>query len=89
MYNGEYEVHCKGVNTKVVRGELYKDGKPIEFEEALKVFAPNRTFKTLCGLNVKGGKALIYIDKMIMNDENCVNEMRVNDGLEEVGDYIY
>lgn len=89
MYNGEYEVHCKGVNTKVVRGELYKDGKPIEFDEALKVFAPNRTFKTLCGLNVKGGKALIYIDKMIMNDENCVNEMRINDGLEEVGDYIY
>lgn len=67
-YNGKYEVHCKGVNTKVVENEI----KNLSFIEATNVFTANRTFKTLCGINCKGGKALIYMDKMILNDENYV-----------------
>lgn len=62
----KYEVHCKGVNTKVVKKEI--GDKP--FDEAIDIFKPNRMFRCLCGLNVKGGKALIYVDKMILNDEN-------------------
>lgn len=61
-----YEVHCKGVNTKVVKKEI--GDKP--FDEAVDIFKPNKMFRCLCGLNVKGGKALIYVDKMILNDEN-------------------
>lgn len=78
-YENNYEVHCKGVNTEVVKGEL----NGINFLEATKIFTANRTFKTLCGVNCKGGKALIYIDKMILNDTNyqadttCIN----NDGV--------
>lgn len=64
--NDVYEVHCKGVNTNEVAKEL--NGK--DFGTAKEIFKPNRNFKTLCGLNCKGGKALIYIDKMILNDKN-------------------
>lgn len=63
---GKYEVHCKGVNTQVVADEL--QGK--NFLEATKIFTANRTFRTLCGVNCKGGKALVYVDKMILNDNS-------------------
>lgn len=62
----EYEVHCKGVNTKVVKRAL--DGKP--FNKACRIFTANKAFKCLSGINVKGGKALIYSDKVILNDLN-------------------
>ena len=74
-YDGKYEVHCKGVNTCVVKKEL--DGKT--FLEATDIFTANRTFKTLCGVNCKGGKALVYVDKVILNDltytcdRTCIN----------------
>ena len=74
-YDGHYEVHCKGVNTKVVEKEV--TGKNIL--EALDIFTANRTFKTLCGVNCRGGKALVYVDKVILNDKNytcdktCIN----------------
>lgn len=74
-YEGHYEVHCKGVNTKVVANEIGNK----HFIEAINIFTANRTFKTLCGVNCKGGKALVYVDKMILNDENytcdktCIN----------------
>lgn len=70
LYDGEhYEVHCKGVNTNVVANEI-KDCK--NFTEATTIFRPNRLFKCLCGLNTKGGKALIYVDKMIVHDDKMV-----------------
>lgn len=77
MYDdkGEYEVHCKGVNTKVVAEEL----KGKTFRQATNIFTANRTFKCLCGINVKGGKALVYIDKMIMNDSNYKCESSILD----------
>lgn len=77
--NGNFEVHCKGVNTDVVKSEL--KGKSIL--EASKIFTANRTFKSLCGINVKGGKALIYEDKMILNDKNykCETTILDNDGV--------
>lgn len=64
-----YEVHCKGVNTSVVEKEIEKCK---DFKQACEVFKPNRTFKCLCALNTKGGKALIYIDKMIVHDDKMV-----------------
>ena len=85
LYNGEYEVHCKGVNTKVVKKEL---DQCKTFEEALKIFRPNKTFKCLCGLNVKGGKALLLVDKMIVDDDNYEITIRQpDDDLEDnIGD---
>ena len=75
-----YEVHCKGGNTNEVKKEI--DGKT--FDEACDVFKPNRNFKCLCGLNVKGGKALIYVDKMILNDENLEIVKKNLGDLEEI-----
>ena len=66
MYDGKYEVHCKGVNTDVVAKEI----KGKSFDDACDIFRPLRTFRCLSGLNVKGGKALVYVDKMILNDDN-------------------
>ena len=83
MFDGEhYEVHCKGVSTKVVEKEITETCKT--FSEACDVFKPNRTFKCLAGLNVQGGKALLYVDKMILNDENMqINKKELGD-LEDV-----
>lgn len=84
MYDGkDYEVHCKGVNTKVVKRALQGVKS---FEEAIKIFKPNKTFKCLAGLNVKGGKALLYVDKMILNDENLKMVMKANGDLEDPTD---
>lgn len=72
-FNSEYEIHCKGVNVNVVEEEL----KGKSFIESCDIFTANRTFKTLCGVNCKGGKALIYIDKMILNDENYICDTHI------------
>ena len=65
MYNtGEYEVHCKGVNTEVVKNELQQ----LSFEDAVKRFNIGQIYTCLCGMNVKGGKALIYVDKTIVDE---------------------
>lgn len=63
---GEYEVHCKGVNVNAVKGELLN---VVAFEEACAIFSPDRLFKSLSGINVRGGKALVYIDKVIVRKE--------------------
>lgn len=78
-YEGEYEVHTKGVNTDVVKDSL--KGKTMT--EATEIFTANKTFRCLCGMNCKGGKALIYIDKMILNDKNyfCDKNAILNDGI--------
>ena len=64
MYNdGEYEVHCKGVNTEVVKNEL----KGLDWSQAIKRFNVGSVFTCLCAMNVKGGKALINVDKTIVD----------------------
>ena len=77
--NGEYEAHTKGINTKVVKQAL----KGLPIEQAIKVFTANKTFKSLSGINCKGGKALIYIDKMILNDKEyyCDSTILGEDGI--------
>lgn len=60
----EYEVHTKGVNVNVVREELEKCK---DFYQASEKFKSGITYKCLTSLNCIGGKALIYIDKMILN----------------------
>lgn len=60
----EYEVHTKGVNIKVVKSELEKCEN---FYQASEKFKAGITYKCLTSLNCIGGKALIYIDKMILN----------------------
>ena len=74
-------MHCKVVNTKVVEKEIehYKD-----FSQTFDIFRPNRMFKCLSGLNVKGGKALIYVDKVILNDENMEINKKILGDLEDV-----
>lgn len=82
LYDGEdYEVHCKGVNTNVVANEI-KQCK--NFSDACDVFKPNKTFKCLCGLNVHGGKALLYVDKMILNDDNLEINKKILGDLEDI-----
>ena len=93
-----FEIHCKGVNIKVVRNEIMKlfekdnnDNYILDnaMEKAITVFKADRNFKCLCGTNVKGGKALVYIDKKILNSKNLKEEEVKQDGLEMVSDYIY
>lgn len=62
--NYEYEVHSKGVNTNVVLNEIKKCK---DFYEASEKFKSGITYKCLTSLNCIGGKALIYIDKMLLN----------------------
>lgn len=76
----KYEVHCKGVNTNVVRKELENART---FNEACDIFVPNKLFRCLSGINVQGGKALIYVDKMILNDENLQIVKAMDEGLDE------
>lgn len=65
----EFEVHTKGVNTNVVKKEVEIDYLIYEsFEHiANNLFVSGKTYKCLTSLNCKGGKALIYIDKMLLN----------------------
>lgn len=75
MYNNfeekekEFEVHTKGVNTNVVKKEIEKEfEKNNSFEEtADKLFRSGITYRCLTSLNCVGGKALIFIDKMLLN----------------------
>lgn len=60
----KYEIHCKGVNVSAVEKEIEKCKN---FEEASNIFVSGKTFKCLTSLNCIGGKALIYIDKMLLN----------------------
>jgi len=65
----EFEIHTKGVNTNVVKNIIEKDfeeHKDIErvFNE---YFKAGITYKCLTALNCIGGRALIYIDKMLLN----------------------
>lgn len=60
----EYEIHCKGVNVSVVKEEIKKCK---DFYEASEKFKSGITYKCLTSLNCIGGKALIYIDKMLLN----------------------
>ena len=62
--NKEYEVHTKGVNVYVVKKELEKCEN---FYQASEKFKAGVNYKCLTSLNCIGGKALIYIDKMLLN----------------------
>lgn len=61
----DLEVHTKGVNVEVVRDEL----KNKDICEIDKIFANNRKFQCLQGVNVKGGKALIPLVKTLNNEK--------------------
>lgn len=60
----KYEVHTKGVNVYVVEKEL-KNCK--NFEEVSEKFKAGVNYKCLASLNCVGGKALIYIDKKLLD----------------------
>ena len=80
----EYEVHTKGVNTEVVKKELEKCNT---FEEASKLFSSGIKYKCLTSLNVIGGKALIYIDKMLLNPKAELPEIENDENYENYGEY--
>lgn len=73
--NGEYDVHCKGVNTNVVADAV----KGLTFQQATKVFKGNKKFACLCGLNVKGGKALVLLDKVIVQNEIYIDISKIDE----------
>ena len=60
----KYEVHSKGVNTFIVQREL---DKCENFLQASEKFKAGENYRCLTSLNCIGGKALIYIDKMLLN----------------------
>ena len=68
--NKKYEVHTKGVNVKVVEKELEKCK---DFYQASEKFKAGINYKCLTSLNCIGGKALIYIDKMLLNPKREKN----------------
>ena len=68
----KYEVHTKGVNVNVVKEELEKCK---DFYEASEKFKAGVQYKCLTSLNCIGGKALIYIDKMILNPKLAENAL--------------
>ena len=70
----EYEVHTKGVNVYVVKKELEQCKS---FFDASEKFKAGINYKCLTSLNCIGGKALIYIDKMLLNPK------REKDALED------
>lgn len=85
MYNnGEYEVHCKGVNTEVVKHEL----DSLTFDMAIKRFNIGQVFTCLCGMNVKGGKALIYVDKTIVDEATFNKGQKTMERIEMMYDGI-
>ena len=75
MYNNleendkEFEVHTKGVNTNVVKKKIEEEMKQLNSFElvANKLFKSGITYRCLTSLNCVGGKALIFIDKMLLN----------------------
>ena len=77
--NKDYEVHTKGVNTEVVKKELEKCSS---FFEASDKFKSGITYRCLSSLNVNGGKALIYIDKMLLNPKNIINELESDEEID-------
>lgn len=70
----EYEVHTKGVNVYIVKKELEKCKN---FFQASEKFKAGINYRCLTSLNCIGGKALIYIDKMLLNPK------REKDALED------
>ena len=70
----EYEVHTKGVNVYIVKQELEKCKN---FFQASEKFKAGINYRCLTSLNCIGGKALIYIDKMLLNPK------REKDALED------
>lgn len=60
----KFEVHTKGVNVKIVEQELEKCK---DFYQASEKFKAGVNYRCLTSLNCIGGKALIYIDKMLLN----------------------
>ena len=90
MYNNieegtkEFEVHCKGVNTKVVKEKI---DKCVSFARAREIFSSDYTFKSLISLTVKGGRALIYADKVIIKEETKNRDYEEQISLEEKEEY--
>lgn len=65
----KFEVHSKGVNTNVVKDEIIQEFEILPNVEKIfnKCFRAGVNYKCLTSLNCVGGKALIYIDKMLLN----------------------
>jgi len=74
--NKEYEVHTKGVNVYVVENELKKCK---DFQSASELFKAGVQYKCLSSLNCIGGKALIYIDKVLLNPKREKNPLDVDE----------
>ena len=84
LYNGEYEVHCKGVNTEVVKNEIMD----LPWSEAVKRFNVGSIFTCLCAMNVKGGKALIYVDKTIVDQATFEKGQKAMEKIEMLYDGV-
>lgn len=64
-----YTIHSKGVNSKTLSAAI-PDGTPPE--TAFARFAPGLEYQTLCGINVRGGKALLPFFKQLCREDNIL-----------------
>ena len=75
----KFEIHTKGVNTKVVEkviNDKFKETNDIMYIFD-NLFISGITYKCLTSLNCVGGKALIYIDKQLLNpkrEKDCLDD---------------
>lgn len=83
-----YEPHSKGIPLKSVIDRItYYDLKEqrrkyYDVDEAFKIFSVGEKFEALAGMNVKGGKALIPIEKFLCTESNTI--MRNDNGAQEL-----
>ncbi|MBQ0154584.1 MAG: hypothetical protein KBS70_07355 [Bacteroidales bacterium] len=63
----EFVVHSKGVQTKVLSGFFGAHTSDKDIDD---IFSPGRSYQTLCGLNVRGGKALLPLEKQLCRVDN-------------------
>ena len=95
--DGTIEIHSKGISTKYVANVMAQEGaiqiiynkeknkttyKALDINKIDSIFAVGREFQCLCALNVKGGKILAPIMKVLCKPENTT--IRSNLGNDEM-----
>ncbi len=65
----DIEVHTKGIPSKAVSGQFSPD---MSIKDISRIFAAGEKFVALSGMNVRGGKALVPVQKELCKVENTI-----------------
>lgn len=74
----EYEAHSKGINVKAI-SERFNTQDVLTLDYLNNAFEYGQAYKCLQAINVRGGKALIIVEKFIAREELRPNE-KINNG---------